>query len=47
VRAGAELFSTSIARPGAVFLFDYVEEGRAHASNSRPFGPRTSKGQRS
>ena len=35
LRVGAEVFSTSIARPGAVFLFDHVEEGHGHALNTR------------
>jgi hypothetical protein len=35
LRVGAEVFSTSIARLGAVFLFDYVEEGHGHAPNTR------------
>ena len=30
-----EVLSTSTARPGTVFLFDYPKEVRAHASNSR------------
>jgi hypothetical protein len=33
LRMNAELFSTSSARPGAVFLFDYVEEIPGHARN--------------
>ena len=47
LRLGAEVFSTSIARPGAVFLFDYVEEVPGHTPTTlvaasriaRPRGP--------
>jgi hypothetical protein len=46
LRVGAEVFSTSIPRLGAVFLFDYVEEGLVTLPTVVA-ASRTAQGQRS